>query len=99
MDKPYEVVTDELRQVKEPITKWNGVLGPGGYRTPTGIETTIQRKWLVQTGERYEGVRRTDDDIDISPDQDARGIWLPGRAEWRDLPTEWIGEKPMARAL
>lgn len=45
MNNHYERPTDELRQVKHSC--WNSVIGPWKYYT-------VQRKWLVQDGEKYE---------------------------------------------
>ncbi len=62
----------------------------------TGTCVNIQRKWLVQNGERYEGEPRNPDDINITPDTQScifdGGIWLPAKIEWRDLPTIDISE-------
>ena len=43
----YEEPTNELRQVKRPIKRGNGVLGPGYREEIVGYETTVQRKWKV----------------------------------------------------
>lgn len=57
----YEEPTNEFRQVKIPIKKSNGILGPGYRETIIGYDVTIQRKWFVHNALRdgiYEGVSR-----------------------------------------
>lgn len=75
--KPREWKTDDLRQV----------IGPNG-----GV-VSVQRRWLVATGETYGGeTPRSGDHRDIA-DYPPPGLtvyvpplWAVTRSEWRDLP-------------
>lgn len=94
MTKPYEVPTDELRQVKKRLYSRDSILGPGRTQSVANIETTIQRKWLISLDQpEYSGAKQGENDIDVSPDQSAL-VWVPGIAEWRDIPVVHEGDWP-----
>lgn len=68
----YEEPTNEFRQVKIPIKRGNGILGPGYYETIIGYDITIQQKWRVRSVPIPVGMP----------------FGLPSWVEeWRDLPT------------
>lgn len=51
----YERQTDDLRQVKKPITQHLTFTTTEGWvRQIDGYETTVQRKWLIQDGEPFD---------------------------------------------
>ncbi len=82
MSEQYERPTDDLRQVKRPIKRGNGVCGPGHHDEIIGWDTTIQRRWQTHP----KGTRDS-----------FAAQWSTWTDEWRDLPTIWT-EKPQAHA-
>lgn len=96
MTKPYEHPTDDLRQVKRPIKRGNGVLGPGYRDDVIGYDVTIQRRWIVYSSRRL--IRFNEPAPGCRVETDEKGNWwaYDGTEEWRDLPTIWT-EKPKAR--
>lgn len=99
MSKPYDQPTDDLRQVKRPIKRGNGVCGPGWHEETIGYDTTIQRKWFVAST-KPRSIRFDEVAPDCWVESDGKGNWwaYDRIVEWRDLDTVWT-EKPRMRAL
>jgi len=70
-DKSYP--TAEFRQIKRPITRGNGVCGPGHHEEITGYDVTVQQKWMV----KRKGKLRHMGEFEME------------REEWKDIPIVW----------
>lgn len=71
-----EKPTLNLRQVKRPIKRCNGVLGPGHREETIGYETIVQQQWVIRSSYSEDSL----------PGQIVRHEWRDLPIVWTEKP-------------